>query len=155
MFPFWFSDGKRLGYTRTTPAEDKAQLVIAPVDGGKEEMLSPLTRELPVAGPHALSPDGKRLLYALLEPGDNSATLRLRDLTTSAEQILFAVKLGVPDGPDRLPNPAWAPDGRSFLITLKDDKGIGVFRVSQDGKSQTRLTPPGVDCLSGAWAGAR
>jgi Tol biopolymer transport system component len=155
MLPFWFPDGKRLGYTRAAPAEDKAQLVIASLDGGTEEMLVPLTTPLLIAGPHALSPDGKRLLYAILERKDNSVSLRLRDLVANTEQILIAVKLSVPDGPERLPTPAWAPDGRSFLITLIDDKGVGVFRVSEDGKSKTRLTPPGVDCCSGAWAGGR
>ena len=41
--------------------------------------------------------------------------------------------------PRNLPTPTILPDGSEL------------FRVSEDGKTKTRLTPEGVDCLSGAW----
>jgi hypothetical protein len=37
------------------------------------------------------------------------------------------------------------------LLPIAGEKGRGLYRVSLDGKTKTRLTPDGVDVFSGCW----
>jgi Tol biopolymer transport system component len=150
--PFWSRDGKRVGYTRLSQVEPKkSEIILAQVDGSKEEVLVSKADKIPVAGAGALSPDGKRLLCVVIDPETNKASLRIVDLATKSDRVVRGIALGTVEGPHQFPNPAWAPDGRSFLITLRDEKGSGVFRLSEDGKTKTRLTPENVDCVGGSW----
>jgi Tol biopolymer transport system component len=145
---FWLPDGKTIGYTRLM-ANEKGPIVLAKVDGGGEE---PLTQGdgLAVAGPNALSPDGRKLLYFVLQRETMKGSLRLWEFAAKVENTILDVDLG--DGKlMTIPLAAWSPDGKAFLIPMKTEKGTGLFRVSLDSKTRTRLTPEGVDCLAGAW----
>jgi Tol biopolymer transport system component len=154
--PFWSRDGKRVGYTRLSEGEPKkSEIILAQADGSREEVLVSKPDKIPVAGAGALSPDEKRLLFVVIDPEANKASLRILDMAAKSEQVVRGVTLGTVEGPHQFPNPAWAPDGRSFLITLRDEKGSGVFRLSEDGKTKTRLTPENVDCVGGSWLGSR
>jgi Tol biopolymer transport system component len=154
--PFWSRDGKRVGYTRITQGEPKkSEIILAQADGSKEEVLVTQPGKIAVAGAGALSPDEKRLLYVVVDPETHMASLRILDLAAKSERVVSGITLGTVEGPHQFPNPAWAPDGRSFLITLRDEKGSGVFRLSEDGKMKTRLTPENVDCAGGSWLGVR
>ncbi|HTE19458.1 MAG TPA: hypothetical protein VK689_13900 [Armatimonadota bacterium] len=146
---FWMPDGKRVGYTRFSEGAMTAKIVLVNVDGSGEE---PVTSgdALAMAGASSLSPDGKKLLYLSMDPSTMKASLRMWEFATKAESVLMDVDAGG-ESLEKFPLPAWAPDGKSFLIALKTDKGMGLFSVSEDGKTKTRLTPDGVDCLTGAW----
>jgi hypothetical protein len=91
----------------------------------------------------------------VIDPDTNAATLRILDLAAKSDRLVSGITLGTVEGPHQFPNPAWAPDGKSFLITLRDEKGSGLFRLSEDGKTKMRLTPENVDCVGGSWLGAR
>lgn len=152
---FWMPDGKRLGYTRFEPGKMAGRILLVNPDGTGEE---PVTAEegLALAGPNALSPDGKKLLYMVLDPQNQKASLRMWEFATKGENFVLETSLG--DGKEsfeKFPMPAWSPDGKSYLVSLTTDKGMGLFRISDDGKTRTRLTPEGVDCLAGAWLPAR
>jgi Tol biopolymer transport system component len=153
-FPFWAADGKRVGYTRFTQGQEmKTEIVLAQADGSKEEVIVP-SSGLVLVGAHGLSADGKQLLYVNVDVMADSATLMIRDLAAKSDQALNEIKLGKLEGPYHFPSPAWAPDGKTFLVTIRDAKGAGVYRVSADGKTKTRLTPEGTDCSGGAWLGS-
>lgn len=155
-FPFWSADGKRVGYTRFSQGQEmKTEIVLAQADGSKEETIVPTANSLVLAGANGLSADGKRLLYVAVDVMTDSATLKVRDLAEKSDQSLSEIKLGKLEGPHHFPSPAWAPDGKTFLVTIRDAKGAGVFRVSADGKTRTRLTPEGAECSGATWFGAR
>lgn len=149
---FWTPDGKRVGYTKFMQ-ESKGRLVMANPDGTGEESFGS-EGELPIAGPNGISPDGKRLLYAAVNPGGGKVNIKMWDFSSKGESTLLEYEVGE-FGVEKVPLPGWAPDGKSFLIALPSDKGMGLFRVSEDGQTKTRLTPDGVDCLSGAWLPAK
>jgi len=149
---FWMPDGKTIGYTRFAEGK-KASLVLAKLDGSGEETLVEGGEGLVLAGSNALSPDGKRLLFISFAPnneGGQKAALRMWDFEAKGDSLLleFEIEQKHIQG---IALPAWAPDGKSFLLSMKTEKGSGLFRISDDGKTKTRLTPEGVDCLSGAW----
>jgi Tol biopolymer transport system component len=149
IFPFWARDGKAIGYTRFSPGEMKADIVMAKLDGGVETLIQ--AEKLAVAGAGALSPDGKRLIYVVMDRENQGSSLRTWEFATKAEVFLNELKIEDIKGPQSFPSPAWAPDGKSFLVSLPSEKGYGLFRVSEDGKTRTRLTPEGVDSFGGGW----
>jgi TolB protein len=144
---FWLPDGKTIGYTRLM-ANEKGPIVLVKIDGGEEMLTQP--EGLAIAGPNALSPDGKKLLYLVLQRETMKGSLRLWEFAGKVENTLMDLDLENTRFMS-IPLPAWSPDGKAFLIPMKTDKGTGLFRVSLDGKTRTRLTPEGVDCLAGAW----
>jgi Tol biopolymer transport system component len=153
FLPFWFHDGKRIGYAKFQPQVEATELVTVNPDGTNEESLLKSDR-VAVAGEGGLSGDDQRLLYLAVHGGqDDSAELRIWDRATKGEMFLTDVKLGKVGGPAEFPSPAWAPDGKSFIVVLPTEKGRALFRISDDGKSRTRLTPEGVDCVGGSWTG--
>jgi len=145
---FWMPDGKTLGYTRIGDGM-KGKLVLAKLDGGAEETLVE-GAAITLAGPNAISPDGKRLLFISAQEGGQKGSLRMWDFEAKADSLLTEFEF---EGKNiqTVSLPAWAPDGKSCLLAMKTDKGVGLFKISEDGKTKTRLTPEGVDCLSGAW----
>jgi TolB protein len=154
VFPFWSRDGKAVGYTRLNAGEEKGEIVLAKLDGSGEAVLTQ-TGKLTVAGANALSPDGKRLLYIAVDIGGRSGTLRVLDLASKIENTIMELKLDYVGEFFLAPAPAWSPDGKGALLPLVTEKGRGLFLVSEDGKTRTRLTPEGVDCLQAAWHAGR
>lgn len=151
MFPFWSRDGKAIGYTRLKDGEPKGELVLEKLDGGEAEAVTQ-TGMLTIGGANALSPDGKRLAYLAVDPGARTGSVRILDLASKVESSLAELKLDY-WRPLLAPTPAWSPDGKGIVVPITTDKGRGLFLLSDDGKTRTRLTPEGVDCLQAAWFG--
>jgi TolB protein len=152
FFAFWAPDGKSLFYTRLARAEGrKAEMVRLTLDGGAEEVIVSGDGKMPFGNQDSISPDGKKLLYVLLDEGNKMASVVMRDLATKGDTYMGDFSVEKADGPE-IPLPAWAPDGKSFLMRMATDKGQALFKVSEDGKTKTRLTPEGVDCLGGSWS---
>jgi Tol biopolymer transport system component len=149
IFPFWSKDGKAVGYTRIKPGEEAGEIVLAKLAGGEEVLTQ--AGKLAVAGANALSPDGKRLLYVVIDRAEKSGSLRLLDLATKVENTLAPLDLAYAGEFFLAPTPAWSPDGKGILIAIAGEKGRALCRLSDDGKSRTRLTPEGIDCLQAAW----
>ena len=148
--PFYFPDGKRLGFTPDGRGLSQREIMAARLDGsGLERLIESDGASHRVAGANALSPDGKRLLYQSKKAGQTQIALRLRELESRKDTSILEVDQAA--GPAMILGPAWAPDGKSLLVTLPSPKGVGLFHVTEDGKTRTRLTPEGVECLSGAW----
>ncbi len=149
MCPVWLADGKAVVYTRMN-GNNTGKLVRVQADGQGEETLVDPGAGAAISGASALSTDGKRLLYTLHTPGSGKATLHVMDLEGKSDAMLteFAMGEGMFGG---MASPAWAPDGKGYLIPIKTDKGTGLFHVSEDGQTRTRLTPEGVECLTGSW----
>ena len=118
-------DGKSLGYTHFQKGGMEGKIFLAKADGSGEEAIT--TNEgIALAGPNAVSPDGKKLLYTLLDPEHMKAALRLWVFADKSESAVMDLETGE-FSIEKLPCPAWAPDGKSFLIPMKTDKGLALF----------------------------
>lgn len=146
---FWMPDGKRLGYTLLDPVAMKGSIVLVNVDGSGQNELFP-SEKFAVAGPAALSPDGKRLVFLVMGTAENQDSVHVWDFSAKSDSLVVEVELGRGEV-DNLPLPSWSPDGKSLLMPVHTDKGVGLFTISEDGKTRKRLTPEGVDCGAGAW----
>jgi len=144
---FWLAGGKRIGYTRMNLPERKGQIVLCNLDGTGEELVQ--TEGMPVGGPNAVSPDGKRLAYVAYDLQTMKASLRVWEFESKSELFLGDLDAH-PKGFERFPLPSWMPDGKSVMVAIGTDKGSGLFSITTDGKTRTRLTPENVDCLGGA-----
>jgi TolB protein len=149
--PFWLRDGKRIGYSKFAE-QPQGRIVLVGADGTGEETLPP-QEGLLLAGPNALSPDGKTLLFVSMDMATRKGSLRSWTFEGGVENRIIDVEQPDPQI-QGLPLPAWAPDGKSYLLNLPTDKGTALFRISADGNQKTRLTPEGVNCLAGAWTAA-
>jgi Tol biopolymer transport system component len=152
-FPFWTRDAKSVGYTEVT-GPDRGEIVLAKVDSSSQERLA-LTGKIAVAGANAVSPDGRRLLFLAVDAEMKQAGVHIWDFGTKSETGVLDLDVGYAEEIFLVPIPAWGPDGKSVLVPIPGDKGRGLFRVSDDGKTRTRITPEGVDCFSGCWIGGR
>lgn len=88
----------------------------------------------------AVSPDGRTLAYAAMKrPGYESdrQVVHLRDLATGQTRALT-------EGWDRsVGSIAWAPDGKSLLVTAGDTLEEPIFRIDARSGKVTRLTREG------------
>jgi Tol biopolymer transport system component len=146
---FWRPDGA-IGYSELKPNAGSADLAYVRPDGtGREVAVE--GAQLLLAGANAPSPDGKKLAYYSLDLGMNKMTLRVREVAANSEQTLSEGDghglMGLPV----LPAAAWMPDGKSVLASVATPKGLGIFRISLEDTSKTRLTPEGVDCIHPAY----
>lgn len=144
---FWLRDGKKVGFSRFQDGKFRIHLTSL-TDGSEESVLEEQTALLP--GPNAVSPDGKRLAFIMLDAQRQKGSLHVFELATKSDVLVCEF-----EHTNRLlaalPLPAWAPDGHALLVPMQTEKGMGLFRVSEDGAQKVRLTPEGVDCASGAW----
>ncbi len=150
VFPFWLKDGKRVGYSRLKAGEEVAEIVLAKADGSGEEALTQ-NGKLSIAGANALSPDGRRLAFLVVDKPARAGSLRLLDLESKVETGLAELKLDYVGEFFLAPTPAWSPDGKGVLVPIATEKGRGLFLLSDDGKTRKRLTPEGVDSFQAAW----
>lgn len=148
--PFWKPDGTAVGYTHPGADGQQAELVFTKTDGSETALILKAER-IVVAGAHALSPDGKQLLYFLQDFNNRTATLHLWEFENKSDSLLLEAGPLDYDEIPHVPSAAWSPDAKWLLVSVPSDKGWGLFRVSPDGKQKTRLTPEGVDCVGGAW----
>jgi Tol biopolymer transport system component len=152
--PFWMRDGERIGYTQIVAGEEKSKLVTVKTDGSGEEPVGP-DGGFVVAGPNAVSPDGKLLATLVLNPmpgGDMKMGLHVWSFAEKTDNTVTELALASGAGfAVGFSPPAWSPDGKWLLAASKTDQGTGLFRFSLDGKEKVRLTPEGIDCLAGAW----
>jgi Tol biopolymer transport system component len=146
---FWRPDGA-IGYSELKPGALSADLSFVRPDGTGHERAVEGTQLL-LAGANAPSPDGKKVAFYSVDLSMNKATLRVRDLAATSEQILYEGNghglMGLPV----LPAAAWMPDGKSVLASLATLKGLGIFKISLEDASKSRLTPEGVDCIHPAY----
>lgn len=144
---FWLSGGKQIGYTRFSQ-DRKGHIVQINPDGTGESVLISVDG-LPIAGPNAVSSDGKRLAYVVYDLEAMKASLRIWEFESKSELFLGDLDSSL-RGFEKFPMPSWMPDGKALLVAAKTDKGHALFRVPTDGQPRTRLTPEGIDCLGGA-----
>jgi len=149
LFPFWSKDGKTVGYTRAARG-GKGEIVLAKADGGGETAVTQ-TGQLAHGGSGAVSPDGKRIAYLVIDRNARTGGIRTLDLQTKVENNVIDLELGYVGEFFLAPVPAWTPDGKSLILPIAGEKGRGLYLLSEDGKTRTRLTPEGVDCMQGVW----
>jgi Tol biopolymer transport system component len=148
--PFWVTKDK-LGFVGFTQSETKSSILHRGLNGGATENIVELGG-MALVGAQGLSPDGKRLAFNLLNQEEMTMTFKIMDLETKSEVVIGEVNgEGGGEQPHRFAMPAWSADGKSVIVSLPTDKGLGIFKISADGQTKTRLTPEGMDCASGAW----
>lgn len=144
--PFWRRDGAAVGYSRLRANSTSWDLVFTKTTGGEtDEILR--GDGLTLAGANALSPDGKRLLYHAFGDESRKWTLHAVELESRVDTTVgegFQTDLmGFPF----MPAACWSADGKAVITSMPTATGWAIHRMAPDGAGQTRLTPPGADCL--------
>jgi dipeptidyl aminopeptidase/acylaminoacyl peptidase len=140
----WSADGRTLFFTlreagRIESTSTNLDIFSVPADGSAPPVnltaANPATDTLPAA-----SPDGRWLAYAAMRRAGYEAdrqVLMLRDLRSGETRALT-------ERWDRsVGSIAWAPDGRSLLVTAQDVLDHPAFRVDARTGKVTRLTREG------------
>ena len=152
MFPFWSRDGKSLGFTTTKKGqeEEMTELVLLQLEGGQTTRILLTTRPA-FASAHAVSPDGKTLLFHVLNHEDKTATIKSVGIYDKVERTLFDISMGETPGVTSVPTTSWSLDGKTFLVAMSTEKGNAMYRCSADGQQRTRITPEDAHCSGGVW----
>ena len=138
------ADGKTVYFAlreagRIEPTSTNLDIFYAPSDGSAQPVnltdANDGTDNLPT-----LSPDGRSLAYfSMARPGYEAdrQVLMIRDLASGQTRALTA------NWDRSVGSIAWAPDGRSLLITAEDVMEVPVFRVDAATGRVTRMTGNG------------
>lgn len=153
LFPFFTRDSKYVCYTKLVEPDMSAGIVRKPVAGGAAESFVPGADRLFYSNAGGLSGDGKKLAYVAVEMQNKMLSLRVRTLETGSEVFLGEAKVEMGDGPEGFSAVSWTPDGKWVIANLPTEKGMGIFRISEDGQTKVRLTPEGVNCITPAFRG--
>jgi dipeptidyl aminopeptidase/acylaminoacyl peptidase len=140
----WSADGRTLYFAmreggRTEPNSTNLDIFAVPADGSARPTNLTADNRGADSTP-AVSPDGRWLAWTAMARATYEAdrqVVHLRDLRTGRTRALT-------QSWDRSVNSiAWAPDGRSLLVTAGDTLDTPVFRVDVRTGNVTRLTQAG------------
>ena len=136
--PLWSKDGSKIIFSRMSSG-----LFVVEADGSRLWPLPPDaplgTRLSPGNFSHALSPDGSRIAYAMVDKSDFSA-----DIVTSAIDGSDRRRLTRNNAVDA--NPSWSPDGTQILFYSErsvspGNPTLGLFIMDSDGFDERQLIP--------------
>src|SRR5688500_1585321 len=148
LFPFFTRDSKHLCYTKFMEQAPVGEIVRKAVAGGAAESFVPVADKLYYSCAGGLSPDGKKLAFVAVDMANMGLALRVRTLETGSETFLGEAKIEMKEGPEGFSAVSWTPDGKWVIANLPTDKGMAIFRMSEDGQTKVRLTPEGVNCIT-------
>ena len=136
--PLWSKDGSKIIFSRISSG-----LFVVEADGSRLWSLPPDaplgTRLSPGNFSHAVSPDGSRVAYAMVDKSDFSA-----DIVTSAIDGSDRRRLSNNNSVDA--NPSWSPDGTQ-IVFYSDRAGspgnptLHLFIMDSDGSDVRQLIP--------------
>ena len=140
----WSPDGRTLYFTlreagRTEANSTNLDIFAVPADGSGPPVNLTAANQGTDTGP-AVSPDGRWLAYTSMARATYEADrqiVQLRNLATGETRALTA------DWDRSVGSIAWAPDGRSLLVTAGDTLDTPVFRVDVRTGRVSRLTGAG------------
>ena len=116
-------DGRRFAFFRdNNPEPGKYRLLVKPVDGGEETILSSGSLTPGLYDP-AWSPDGKTIVCVAIQPGTALSGLVAIDVASGKQRLFFTTN-------DRIvQHPVWMPNG-SGLVALSSFTGGQIIFVS-------------------------
>jgi dipeptidyl aminopeptidase/acylaminoacyl peptidase len=140
----WSADGRTLYFTlreggRTEPNSTNLDIYAVPADASAPPTNLTDANDATDSMP-AVSPDGRWLAYTAMARPTYEAdrqVVQLRNLETGETRALTG------DWDRSVGSIAWAPDGRSLLVTAGDTLDTPVFRVEIPSGRVTRLTQAG------------
>ena len=140
----WSRDGSRIAFTAMRHAGDKemrSSIYVMRSDGTEAARV---TDDATVAYYVSMSPDGKRVAYAV-RTGEKKSDIFASPLDGSKSVRLTQ------GGYNH--TPAWSPDGRRIaFISDRDGAGPQVYVMNSDGSNQTRLTRDDTRDYNPAWS---
>lgn len=148
---FWL-DNSRIGYTRFQREERRSGLVVRNLETGAVDELLPAGEEMQIAGPNAVSRDGKKLLFLNFKPQEKKLTLRSWNLADKVENTLVEYPAVDNLKFSNVPLAAWTPDGKGILATMiEGENSSSVQLLDESGMKIRQLSPAGVPCAGAAW----
>ena len=153
IFPFFTRDSRHLCYSKFAEQAPVGEIVRKPVAGGAAESFVPGADKLFYSTAGGLTTDGKKLAYVAVDMQNKALSLRVRTLETGSDAFLGEAKIEMGEGPEGFSSVSWTPDGKWVIANLPTEKGMAIFRMSEDGEKKVRLTPEGVDCITPCFRG--
>jgi Tol biopolymer transport system component len=140
----WSRDGKRIAFTAMRNAGEKDMRSGISVMRSDGTEAARVTDEATLAFFVSMSPDGKRVVYAV-RMGEKKSDIFIAPLDGSKPVRLT--------GGGYNHTPAWSPDGRRIaFISDRDGAGPQVYVMNADGSNQTRLTKDDTRDYNPAWS---
>jgi Tol biopolymer transport system component len=119
-------DGRSIFYVRPDEPESMVRLSLT---DGLEQLVHTARGNSRFASP-AVSPDGRRLAFAILEPeGKGTGDVLVLGLQSRTARRLLTLPSG------RLTDLVWMPDGDELLVGTEGSSGAQLFRVNTSGDS--------------------
>jgi Tol biopolymer transport system component len=137
--PRWSPDGKWIAFMGRRDPSDTYQVYLIPAEGG--EWTAVWRDEMPQGAP-TWSPDGARLAFGNLLPGDvpsSRVAIHLVDVKTHEATIV--------PGSTGLWTARWSPDGRWIAALTRDSKGLMVYDL-QSGRWRKLATAGSISDLN-------
>ena len=108
-------DGKQFAFVRGVPDKGELNLLVASADGSGERVLAAKASNVSTLGllAPAWSPDGKTIVFALLQPAVGSQLVEF-SLADGATRTLYSTH-------GDLGRPHWLPSGNALLVPMRDE----------------------------------
>jgi eukaryotic-like serine/threonine-protein kinase len=121
-------DGQQIAYFRdNNPEAGKQRLLVLPVAGGEEKVLYSGPINGGIRDP-AWSPDGKRIVCMVLQPGSAFSGLAALDVASGKQKLFFTSDSSI------VQRPVWMPDESGLVAQSSFSRNQIVFVSYPDGK---------------------
>jgi TolB protein len=120
-------DGKWLAISDSSQPDQKSQVYVLPIDGGRPRLLTPNSPSYW----HGWSPDGETLAFV----GDRSGNFDIYTVAfTGGEETRLTTAPGLDDGPE------YSPDGQYIYFNSERTGHMQIWRMHADGSAQEQVT---------------
>jgi Tol biopolymer transport system component len=107
---------------------------------------TPLAQNFGFDGQPAWSPDGTKIAFTSVRPGQQRSDVYTVDPGNTTDPV------NLTNDPATDQYPSWSPDGRKLAFSSTREGNTDVYVMNADGSAQTRLTTDAADDYAPVWS---